>query len=100
MYVVTVRFDLLPEHARAFRAPVLENAATSLRDETGCHRFDVCFSDEGTQCFLYELYTDRTAFEEHLRSGHFLRFDEGTAAMVRDRRVETYHLAGDEARDA
>lgn len=100
MYVVAVRFALLPEHASTFRSPMLENAATSLREEPGCHRFDVCFSDDGLHCFLYELYTDRAAFEEHLRSGHFLRFNDQTARMVREKRVETYHLAVDGAGDA
>lgn len=92
MYVVTVWFDLEPEHAETFRGAILENAAISLRDEPGCHRFDVCLSDDGARCFLYELYTDRAAFDEHLRTTHFQEFNQRSAPLVREKRVETFQL--------
>lgn len=93
MYVVTVRFDLDPDQADAFRAGIMENAETSMREEAGCHRFDVSFAPDGLKCFLYELYTDRGAFDEHLRSTHFVSFDARSRAMVLRKRVEAYELA-------
>lgn len=95
MYVVTVLFEMDPAGADAFRAAILENAETSLREEAGCHRFDVSFSDDGLQCFLYELYTDRAAFEAHLRAPHFVSFDARSRAMILTKRVETFGLAVD-----
>jgi (4S)-4-hydroxy-5-phosphonooxypentane-2,3-dione isomerase len=92
MYVVTVLFTLKPRHADAFRAAIVENAQASLGQEAGCHRFDVAFSADGRECFLYELYTDRRAFEEHLRSPHFHSFDSRSSEMIESKRVEKYQL--------
>ena len=55
---------------------MLENARASLNDEPGCHQFDVCFAaDDPGRCFLYEVYTDRGAFDAHLGMAHFKAFD-------------------------
>jgi autoinducer 2-degrading protein len=93
MFVVTVLFELVPDSAAAFRAAILENAAITLREEPGCHRFDVCFSADDSRCFLYELYTDRAAFDLHLGTPHFRDFDRVSALVVRSKRVDTYLLA-------
>ena len=73
MFVVTVAFRSVPDRAADFLA--------ALRDEPGCHRFDVC-TDPGDPAafFLYELYTDADAFEAHKATPHFTAFD----ALVRD----------------
>lgn len=47
MYGVTVLFELDPGRSGAFRSAILENARTALREEEGCHRFDVAFSEDG-----------------------------------------------------
>jgi autoinducer 2-degrading protein len=81
MYVVTVEFVVLPEHAEAFRTAMVANARTSRDLEPGCRQFDVCAApDDPTTIFLYELYADRAAFDAHLASEHFRAFD----ATVRD----------------
>ena len=100
MYVVAVLFEIEEAHAGAFREAILENAATSLREEAGCRRFDVAFGEDGRRCFLYELYADRAAFDVHLESEHFRAFGEATAPMVRGKRVETYALAENPHADA
>lgn len=74
------------------REAILENAAVGLRDERGCRRFDVCLSEDDARCFLYELHTDRSAFDGHLRAAHFLELSERSAPMVREKRVETLQL--------
>ena len=68
------------EHAAAFRVAMLENAAASREDEPGCRQFDVCVEPASGTIFLYEIYDDRAAFDAHVRTEHFLRFD----ATVRD----------------
>ena len=93
MYVVAVLFEVEEAHAGAFREAILENAATSLREEAGCRRFDVAFDEDGRRCFLYELYDSRAAFDVHLESEHFCAFSEATGPMVQEKRVETYALA-------
>lgn len=94
MHVVAVLFDLVPDRKDEFRAAVLENASRSLALEEGCHRFDVAFSSDGLRCFLYELYSDRAAFDEHLRTSHFARFNASTGEMIAHKRVESYQLIG------
>lgn len=91
MYAVTVHFSIY-EHAIAdFLPQMLENARASLREEPGCHRFDVCWNDaDPGEIFLYEIYDDRPAFDAHLASSHFLRFDAAVADMVSAKAVKTF----------
>lgn len=88
MYCVTVLFELLPAHRTQFRARVARQAQDSLRDEPGCHRFDV-WTDPARpdQVYLYEVYEDRAAFETHLASTHFKAFDQEVAGWVSDKTV-------------
>ncbi|MEM7718669.1 MAG: putative quinol monooxygenase [Pseudomonadota bacterium] len=93
MYVVTVTFCLFAEHTEAFLAAIRQNAQQSLSDEPGCHRFDVAIGEDGpTTVFLYELYTDRAAFEAHLASDHFKVFDANAAPWVASKEVATFLL--------
>jgi quinol monooxygenase YgiN len=75
----------------AFLPLMRDNAATSLRDETGCHLFDIA-TDPGRpdEVFLYELYTDAEAFRLHLLSAHFAAFDAAVSDMIAQKDVRTY----------
>ena len=95
MYVVCVTFEIHPDMMSKFLPLVAAQASNSLERETGCHRFDVCISDEGPLVFLYELYTDAAAFELHLRTSHFEEFDAQVSELVRDKKVRTYTLLED-----
>jgi autoinducer 2-degrading protein len=87
-YVITVEFDVAPSHFEAFLPLMLENAATSLRDETGCRHFDVCRPREvANRVFLYEIYDDEAAFQAHLQSAHFKAFAAATKDMITARRI-------------
>ena len=67
------------------------NAAASVRDESGCSQFDVCWDPEGRPvCFLYEIYDDATAFQAHLASPHFKAFDVQVAQMVAEKTVRIW----------
>ncbi|MEO8507377.1 MAG: putative quinol monooxygenase [Betaproteobacteria bacterium] len=83
MYVVTVEFVVKIEHMQDFRMAIVANARTSRELEPGCHQFDVCTNPANSRAiFLYELYSDRAAFDAHLASDHFRRFDQQVAAWV------------------
>ncbi len=83
MFVITVEFQIKPEHVEDFMPLMLENAEASLTKEPGCHQFDVCIApDDPTKVFLYELYTDKSAFETHKQMDHFKAFDANTADWV------------------
>lgn len=91
MFAVVVSFQIKTERIEDFMPLMLANAATSLAQEDGCHRFDVCTDPARVgDVFLYELYTDAAAFELHLASDHFKSFDAAVASMIADKTIRTY----------
>ena len=90
MYVIIVDFEIKPDRVANFLPLMQENAAASVRDEPGCHQFDVCRDpDAPHRIFLYETYDDRAAFEAHLASSYFRNFDTATADMIVSKDVRT-----------
>jgi quinol monooxygenase YgiN len=89
MYVVTVEFDIAPEHRPAFLDAVKQQANDSLSREAACRHFDVCSIENGDDeiVFLYELYDDRAAFDLHLASEHFLSFNAKVGPWTRGKIV-------------
>ncbi|MCV0424945.1 MAG: antibiotic biosynthesis monooxygenase [Roseibium sp.] len=91
MFAVTVRFQIKEGRQDEFLPLMIQNAQTSMQIEPGCHHFDVCTdADRPEEVFLYELYDDAEAFQIHLRSEHFLKFDTEVSSMVADKTVATY----------
>lgn len=90
-YVVTVTFRIVPGQMGAFMPLMRDNAQTSVRDEPECLRFDVC-TDTGQPdtVFLYEIYTDRAAFDAHLGTPHFKGFDAAAADMIAHKAIATF----------
>jgi quinol monooxygenase YgiN len=83
MYVVTVEFIVEPQQAAAFRREVVANARVSRDKEPDCRQFDVCtIPDDPTTIFLYEVYTNRAAFDAHLATSHFRTFDAAVGSWV------------------
>jgi (4S)-4-hydroxy-5-phosphonooxypentane-2,3-dione isomerase len=78
-----VDFRLKPGTFDRFRKLIVENARASLRDEAGCHQFDVVIpSGDADRVVLYEIYDDAAAFEVHKRTPHFAAFDRESAPLV------------------
>jgi len=91
MYVVTVIFNIKPDYRDAFRAAMEEQARVSLEHEPDCHQFDVAMAADGSaRYFLYELYTDKAAFEAHLETPHFKAFDAKVSSWVASKTVDAY----------
>ena len=83
MYVVVVDFKIKPERLAQFMPLMLENARLSRETEPGCRQFDVCVDPKDkASVFLYEIYDDRAAFDAHLATMHFKRFDAAVGDMV------------------
>ncbi|HYZ63243.1 MAG TPA: putative quinol monooxygenase [Acetobacteraceae bacterium] len=92
-YTILVEFDLAPADLQRFLPLVRANAASSLQDEPGCERFDVLLDPAVPgRVVLYEIYRDRAAFDGHLASPHFARFDADIRAMVQGKRVTELEL--------
>ncbi len=92
MYVVTVTFEIRPDRMPEFLPLMRTQARASLDQEPGCHRFDICLSEDGHSVFLYEIYRDKAAFEAHLSSPHFKAFDAAAALLVRDKKIALFRL--------
>ncbi len=94
-YAITVAFDLQGGARERFLELVSQNARTSVGEEPGCLRFDVLtpLGAEAPDVLLYEIYENRTAFEVHLASSHFRRFDEATRDLVQRKSVVEFWVS-------
>lgn len=84
-FAIVVEFRLRPGGVDRFLELLRANAAASVRDEPGCHRFDVLTARDGAardRITLYEIYEDEAAFDAHLRTPHYAAFKAGTADLV------------------
>ena len=91
MFVVVVEFTAKTEHAGAFRQRVQQQSRDSLNLEPDCHVFDVCIDPARAEIvLLYEVYTDRAAFDRHLASDHFRGFDAEVRDWIADKQVSIF----------
>lgn len=91
MFVVVVKFSISVGNSRVFHNRVMQQARDSLQKEPECHVFDVCVDcDDDHLILLYEVYSDKAAFDEHLRSEHFRDFDDEVRGLVEEKVVEVY----------
>ena len=91
MFVVVVEFTVRVEFIECFLARVRQQAQDSLELEVNCHVFDIniCFKNRN-RVFLYEVYTDKTAFDAHLASAHFHDFNIAVQEWVSDKQLATF----------
>jgi quinol monooxygenase YgiN len=93
-----VHFEIKDGFEALFGQKILDNAAASLAHEPGCHTFDVCEGAETGTILRYDLYDSERAFQDHLATAHFKRFDAETSSWVSDKRVAIYQrLPGESA---
>jgi len=91
MFAVVVNFKINPGRMEPFLGHIRVNAASSLRDEPGCHRFDI-WTDPARpdEVFLYELYENEVAFEAHQKMPHFAAMGRAAQGLVAERALTTY----------
>src|SRR5438045_1682473 len=96
-FIITVDFELHPGALREFLPLMVQNANLSRDVEPGCERFDVLLPKDSTdRVLLYEIYTDKAAFAEHLKAAHFLSFDRATKPLIKDKKVVEHVLENDD----
>jgi quinol monooxygenase YgiN len=95
-YVITVDFFLHTGTLEPFLKLIKDNARTSLADEPGCDRFDVLI-EKGVpdHIVLYEIYTDRAAFDFHLKSRHFAEFNAASQRYVKEKKIVEFEYTND-----
>ena len=91
MYIVTVLFEVKESKITDFHHALLLQAKNSLAKEKDCHQFDVCVDPVSkNRFFLYEVYSKESAFLHHLKSEHFLQFDELVKCWLISKDVGTW----------
>ena len=89
MFTIIVTIKLEPGSASAFKPIILENAEASVRDEPGCHQFQVLHDESSPDTIiLYEVYDDEAAFEAHKQTPHFAKFDQTGKPMVTEASIQ------------
>lgn len=77
MFVIVAQVQVPDEKIDAFIAASLDDARHSVADEPGCSRFDVVQDQaDPTKFWLYEVYDDQAAFDHHLTTPHFHRWND------------------------
>ena len=90
MLALVVEFRIKPEHIDDFARAIAENAAASRDTEPGCRQFDVCRdAADPALFFLYELYDDQQAIQQHLESAHFREMSAASSDWVDSKQVRT-----------
>lgn len=82
MYSIFVVIDVAEKDIDAFMNASYGDAEGSVRDEPGCLRFDIHRDTSvATRFYLYEVYTDEAAFQSHLETPHFLKWQGEVESM-------------------
>jgi autoinducer 2-degrading protein len=98
-FVITVDFEVHEGNLPEFMPLMLDNAEKSLTLEPGCDRFDVLVPDGGSHhVFLYEIYKDKAAFDTHLKTSHFLEFNQRSSLLIKSRSVGRFFIENDNGR--
>jgi (4S)-4-hydroxy-5-phosphonooxypentane-2,3-dione isomerase len=93
-FAIVVEFRLKPGARDRFVELVTVNAATSVRDEPGCRRFDILLPEGNVdRVDLYEIYDDAEAFAAHLETPHFKRFKAASAELIEQQTVTRYRVS-------
>ncbi|MBA2590227.1 MAG: antibiotic biosynthesis monooxygenase [Alphaproteobacteria bacterium] len=85
-YVVTVDFGTAPENFERFKVMMAENAKASVANEAGCQQFNVYeLATTPNHLFLYEVYDDEAAFQQHLAAAHYKHFKDTSDPIITSR---------------
>ena len=96
MFAVTVLLEVDDRHLSEFMEAMRAQARNSLELEKDCRRFDICVdAGDRRRVFLYEIYTDKAAFDAHLKTDHFVGFDRRVKDWLVSKKVECWERIGD-----
>ena len=81
--IVIAEFNLKPGTREKFIGFASEDSRKSLKNEEGCLVFDILLPEkEEDKVVLYEIYSDRTSFDNHKDMPHYMPFIEGTTPLL------------------
>jgi (4S)-4-hydroxy-5-phosphonooxypentane-2,3-dione isomerase len=72
MLVIVAEMEVQEGKSSDFFDLISRHAQTSLAQEPGCKRFDICQAEENPSKFLfYEHYVNAAAFDDHAKTDRF-----------------------------
>ena len=93
-FALVVHLKIKPDSIDKFMNAVKVNGKATRETEPGCRAFEILQDpNDPTKAMLYEVYDDRAAFDAHLASGHYQRFDAAVADMVTAKSVRLLERA-------
>jgi quinol monooxygenase YgiN len=86
LYVNAVDIDVVPGEIDRYLAALKENGAAAVKQEPGCHTFDITVSQtDPNHVFIFEVYDSAAALEAHRTTDHFKKYAATTKDMVAKR---------------
>ncbi len=86
MHVIIVRIQVEPEHLVDFQRELHAHVANTKATEPGCLQFDVSIDkSDPCQLYIYEVYRDDQAMEDHKKSASLKAMGERTPGWVVER---------------
>ncbi|MEM7694216.1 MAG: putative quinol monooxygenase [Pseudomonadota bacterium] len=93
MFAILVTIRTAPGERDTFLPLVQKNAAASVADEPGCHRFDVLIDPaEPDTVLLYEVYDAADDLDAHRNTPHYKAFDAAAGPLVVERSIRRLTL--------
>jgi quinol monooxygenase YgiN len=84
--------EIDPAQLEAYKVLLAEEQEASVRLEPGVLMLhSVSLADSPASVRLLEVYADRSAYEAHIRSPHFLKYKSSTEKMVKSLRLVDTH---------
>jgi quinol monooxygenase YgiN len=84
MMVRIAEIDIVPAFLDEYKAILKEEAAASVKLEPGVISIFPMYQKENpTQVRILEIYANRAAYEQHLKTAHFQRYKTTTINMVK-----------------
>lgn len=85
-FINAVDIDVVPGQVDAYLAALKENGAAAVKEEPGCHEFNITVSQKDpNHVFIFEVYENTAAFEAHRATAHFKKYAATTKDMVAKR---------------
>jgi quinol monooxygenase YgiN len=78
------KIEIYPAYLDEYRAALAEHAKIAVRVEPGVLALQAVYDKaHPTQVTVFEVYASEAAYQEHLKTPHFLKYKSGTLKMVK-----------------
>jgi (4S)-4-hydroxy-5-phosphonooxypentane-2,3-dione isomerase len=83
LYINAVDIDVVPGQIDNYLAALKENGAAAVKQEPGCHEFNITVSQKDpNHVFIFEVYDNAAALDAHRQTDHFKKYAAVTKEMV------------------